>query len=207
MCAATGRVVRPVDEKPNEEETEVPYMIVDEDGNPVEARNAPWSPAGSGGGWTQDPYGRWVAPGQAPPMAPPPRPMTFNAPYGPQVVPPGYAQPYAVPQVPPGYPTYGTQPLAVPTVPGAVPQYGAGPFININGTGIDLGTLVSLVATGWAAFKELPAPPDMTGDQKTDMERLTAYFTAGMQHMKSDEKLRFLGDAGALLLAGRLLGR
>ena len=170
------------------------YIVVDEYGNPVEEpRNA----TGAGFAASFLPQQQQYL-GQRYGYAPP---MYGNPPYIAQPVygaPPAYGAP----------PVYGAPAYGAPPMYGNPPYTAPGqPLININGTGIDLGTLISLITSGWAAFKTLPDPPAMTGDQKTDMERLTAYLTAGLQHVKSDEKLRFLGDGAALLLAGRLLGR
>jgi hypothetical protein len=135
----------------------------------------------------------------------------------------GYSAPPTYPTVAP--PAIGTVPMAAaPTamVPiGATPTGmapmaaapmgyvppGQQPFLTINGTSLDLGTLLQLGARVYASVKALPDPPDMTEDEKTNFERLTTFVNAGLQHFKSDEKLRAFADVGALLLTGRALLR
>ena len=197
------------------------YLLVDENGNPVgdEPRNAaPWDPAGRGFYYPQTPP---AAPPRPMPMigAPPPAHPVY--PVGGIGAPPpayGYTPPPAYPMLSgPAMPTapasFGaitaTPPVAMAPMqaPVGYAPPGQQPFLTINGTSLDLGTLLQLGARVYASVKALPEPPDMTEDEKTNFERLTAFVNTGLQHFKSDEKLRAFADVGALLLTGRALLR
>jgi hypothetical protein len=81
---------------------------------------------------------------------------------------------------------------------GGQPGTLGGLFAGLHG--INLGSLVDMVAQGFAAIRSLPTPPTSSGDSGTDVANLILYQQALADHGKTDEQIRTAAHILAKLL-------
>ena len=80
---------------------------------------------------------------------------------------------------------------------GWVPQQGPFSVLSRLGTG----QLIDIIAQGYAALMQLPAPPVATGQAATDVGNLILYQGSLASYAKRDEQIRTLGS-----LVSKLVG-